>query len=454
MKNMKTSRLVIIVFLILSLKACKTEPEKVVKPERAAKAELSLVGKKLMEVPAGLEAIWAAFSPDGKKALCAVKKGGKQLIVDSGKEGRPYDHIADFVWSPDGRSFAYVGINQGKKSVVVEGREGRWYDDLGRPVFSPDSRLVAYEAKRGDKWYIAVGDKESSGADMHSMEPVFSPDSRLITYFEQHHKENKTFRVVSGANMSSRKTGRGYSGTGAIVFSPDGSRVAYVALRDDKTFLVTGEFANVDEGEKEAELPGPPRFLVFSPDGKKSAYLLERQERQIMIIDGREIDYSRHAVLMPPVFSPDGSKLVSIAERGTPKGAKQYAIVDDKEGKLYDEIGKPFFSPDSSKIAYPARNGDKWFIVVNDQEGRYYDMLLDPVFSHDGSRITYRARKDGKRFVVVADKEGRTIKEHARYDAVWQPVFSPDGKFVAYGAAPALPIRELWWKVEPVNSPE
>jgi len=89
-------------------------------------------------------------------------------------------------------------------------------------------------------------------------------------------------------------------------------------------------------------------------------------------------------------------------------------------------------------------------MVVNGKEGPAFEKVLLPVFSPDGSHVAYRAKKDKQRFVVTMDAEGKKVKQHPPYEAVWEPVFSPDGKFVAYGVG-TLPVKELWWKVEPVN---
>jgi hypothetical protein len=42
--------------------------------------------------------------------------------------------------------------------------------------------------------------------------------------------------------------------------------------------------------------------------------------------------------------------------------------IDGKEGKAYDGVSIPAFSPDSKHLAYAALSGGAWFIVVDGEE--------------------------------------------------------------------------------------
>jgi hypothetical protein len=53
-------------------------------------------------------------------------------------------------------------------------------------------------------------------------------------------------------------------------------------------------------------------------------------------------------------------------------------VVDRKEEKQYDGIGQgsPLFSPDSKRVAYGARVGNKWCVVVDRKEEKHYDGIV------------------------------------------------------------------------------
>lgn len=150
-----------------------------------------------------------------------------------------------------------------------------------------------------------------------------------------------------------------------------------------------------------------------------------------------------------PVFSPDGRRVAYV----TKPGEKRAVVVDGKEGKIYDEIGftyltiildqmgtaqrgltinrqqqrgeglrheseaPPVFSPDSQRVAYAAKVGEKWFAVVDGKEEESYDHIVDgPIFSPDSKRVAYVAEEVAiglftptilRQFVVVDGKEGK-----------------------------------------------
>ena len=95
--------------------------------------------------------------------------------------------------------------------------------------------------------------------------------------------------------------------------------------------------------------------------------------------------------------------------------------MDEKEGKQYDGVIDPAFSPDSNRLAYVAFitgglfSADKWFVVVDGKEDKQYDGILGaPTFSQDSQRVTYGAKKGNKWFAVVDGEDG------PQYDAFFR----------------------------------
>ncbi len=105
-----------------------------------------------------------AVSPDSKHVAYVARRGGKQLVVVDGVEGKEYDRIGQgtLVFSPDSKRVAYGARRGDKQLVVVDGVEGKEYDGIGQGtlVFSPDSKRVAYG---GRAWRQAVGRSGWSG---------------------------------------------------------------------------------------------------------------------------------------------------------------------------------------------------------------------------------------------------------------------------------------------------
>jgi roadblock/LC7 domain-containing protein len=105
--------------------------------------------------------------------------------------------------------------------------------------------------------------------------------------------------------------------------------------------------------------------------------------------------------------SPDSKRVAYMARLGN----KIFVVVDGQEEKQYDGIGAtgPIFSPDSKRVAYMARLGNKRFVVVDGKEEKQYDGLAGPLFSPDSKRVAYMARLGNKIFVVV---DGKAIRWH------------------------------------------
>ncbi len=66
-------------------------------------------------------------------------------------------------------------------------------------------------------------------------------------------------------------------------------------------------------------------------------------------------------------------------------------------------------SPDSKRVAYVAKAGDKWLVVIGGKEGKQYDGIgRDSInFSPDSKRLAYGAFLEGRGFVVLDGEEGK-----------------------------------------------
>jgi len=173
--------------------------------------------------------------------------------------------------------------------------------------------------------------------------------------------------------------------------------------------------------------------VTISPDGRRVAYIGESG----VVVDGIA---GKQYVAVPAdslIFSPDSQRLAYTARIGN----KWSVVLDGVEGKLYDGIGErgirhryelvahgpiPLFSPDSQRLAYAAKLSNKVFMVVDGVEGKHYDEIRRPVFSPDSRRMVYTARIGNKWSVVLDGVEGK------QYDFARSIIFSPDSQRLAY----------------------
>lgn len=73
-------------------------------------------------------------------------------------------------------------------------------------------------------------------------------------------------------------------------------------------------------------------------------------------------------------ISPDSRRVAYVAKVGN----KQIVVVDGKKGKQYDGIvsGSLVFSPDSERVAYAAMIGNMKFVVVDGKEGKQFNTIV------------------------------------------------------------------------------
>jgi hypothetical protein len=221
------------------------------------------------------------FSPDGNRhAYCAFEGDTCCYVVD-GRPGELFDGVGvDFVFSPDGKRTAYAGTRGGKRCLVIDGKIDRELDDLvdHTITFSPDNKRLA----------LAVG---TSGTNTHILldgeaGPIFE---RIGGTWE--------WGPVARADPRQHPTAIVRGHASGLVFSPDSTRLAYIAGKAGKRFLVV-------DGQA-----GPPYDQVgnfaFSADSKHMAYVAVREDRNIIAVDGAE-RAAYDAVPAGPVFRKDG----------------------------------------------------------------------------------------------------------------------------------------------------
>jgi Tol biopolymer transport system component len=220
----------------------------------------------------------------------------------------------------------------------------------------------------------------------------------------------------------------------SIVVSPDGRRLAYIAIEGEKSIVVV----DGEEGNPYDAISGVP---IFSPDSQRLAYLAGEGAEQMVVVDGVEgppyEGIGPHAVCILEgddrvcseiLFSPDSQHVAYVA---LDKGSV-FTVIDEQPAESYFSIVGLTYSPDGEKLAFVAGGfGDR--VVVGGEEQPEYENILASslVFSPDGQRLAYVAEEVDQLFVVVDGIEGE------RYDGVdiSSITFSPDSQRFAYFAA-------------------
>ena len=140
----------------------------------------------------GAEFEWTGlpcFSPDGKRLAFIGKEGPKKFIVVDGKRGPDFDFVGAPRFEEDGKDVYYVARFANRFFVVRNGEAGEQFNLIlteesfyPHPLMrSPTSSTLLYRARRGDDWFVVVGDRTVGPFDYVWM-PRFSPDGRKAMF--------------------------------------------------------------------------------------------------------------------------------------------------------------------------------------------------------------------------------------------------------------------------------
>ena len=366
--------------------------------------------------------------------LEAVRGSGTMTAIVDRKKQKTYALIDGPFFGPGTGRVAYVAMtfrelargggiraSQEEARIVLDGVEGKTYHEIRnrqfpaprkdgeRPVFSPDGSRLAYAARIKKAWRVVVdGREDKTYDDIVKGSLRFSPDSRHYAYAAKGGDEH--LLVLDGAEVGVYDE----VSVRCLVFSPDSSRLVYGAKRDGK--LLLGTVATAARA-KAAEVVAPllSAEVRFSPDGKQLAYIIRSNGGERIVLNGQPVE--QYEKVRPPVFGPKG---------------KRFAVIDGDAQPEYDNLYALHFSPNGARVAYVAKQGDRWWAVIDGKPGLVCDgiMATESFFSPDGKRYAYVPQHGKKRTVVIDGVES------TRYDDILSntPIFSPDGKRVAYAA--------------------
>lgn len=265
-------------------------------------------------------------------------------------------------------------------------------------------------------------------------------------------------------------------------WSPDGSRLAYVAAGPEGAQLYVRWVAS-GRSAKVASLEQAPNDITWSPDGKTLAFTM------LTLEDGRP--------LAPPIKRPEGAKWaepLKVIDRITYRadgegflkpGYRHLFAVSADGGQprqltfgKFDDAGPIEFSRDGKSVLFSTNRAENW--ERDPQESEVYAVSVSdgalsrltsrvgpdgaPAVSPDGSKIAYvgfdDARKRGYENVrlYVMDRDGRNsrVLTGGLDRSVGAPKWAPDGKsiYVLYDdqAVPKVARVSLDGKIETVVS--
>ena len=205
------------------------------------------------------------------------------------------------------------------------------------------------------------------------------------------------------------------------VWSPDGTKVAYVSFEKKKPMIYV---QSLSDGRREviANYKGSNSSPAWSPDGRQLAIVLTKDgQQQIYLVNANGSNLRRltrsNAADTEPVFSPDGSTIYFTSDRG---GSPQIYRMSASGGPAQrvtfsgNYNAGPRISPDGRYLAYVTTSGGGYQVAVMDLASGQSHLLGQatgaerPTFSPNGRMVLFAAKADGRDVLIIASVDGNT----------------------------------------------
>ncbi|MCG6927266.1 MAG: serine/threonine-protein kinase [Acidobacteria bacterium] len=367
-----------------------------------------------------------AVSPDGtrlaftqpdatgyRRVLVAPLDDLQTARVLSAREHGLWDHERP-VWSPDGRTICYhaqnhlwlVDANGGTPRRLATGGEA----DV-QPAWSPDGHFLYFSSIRNGIraiWRQPVRGGVAERLTMGPEEkwPSVAGDGRRLAYATL--SERRSLAVID-TTTAHRVEFEQTPFIGLPAVAPDGSAVVFVSDRDnavDLWRLPLGDGGPVGEPRRLTDQPGRVSWPNFSVDGRWIAYYRvvdgQRDIWTVPAAGGASRQFTDDQALdVSPVWSPDGSELAFLSDRG---GSEQIWVAAVREGQRTGEA-RPLtdsatsvhgftWSPDGTEVAYvaPVEGVNEVWLQALDGEREARPLTtgagaLDLRWPHDGGGL-------------------------------------------------------------------
>jgi TolB protein len=259
---------------------------------------------------------------------------------------------------------------------------------VGSPAWSPDGKELAVSIE-GSLWRVdpatGVARQLTSGPG-YDYQPDWSPDGRLLAY-ASYRDDALELRVL---DLGSGRTWPLTDNRAVNLeprWSPDGRRLAFVST--------------VHEAR-------PHVHLLEVADGRPGSLVRLTEDRDSGL---PRYYYSRFDHYLSPTWSPDGSELLLVSNRGRIWGTGGVWRVKAEPGAAmrllhYEETNwkaRPDWARDGKRVVYASYLGRQWhqLWLMTAEGGDVFPLTYGefdataPRWSPDGSRIAYVSNEDG-----------------------------------------------------------
>ena len=378
-------------------------------------------------------------------ATCAVRaQGGRTMAVD---DLLAAIRIADPQLSPDGRTVIYMRTTTDLKS-------GRRNADIWR-----------VPADGGTPHELIAGERSENT-------PRFSADGRRIAFISTREGTAQLYVADADGKDVRKVTDLAMGVQPPLVFSPDGSKIAFVS---DVYPECADEECNKRKKEEADKNPVKVRRLTRLLSRHWDEWR-ENIRHHVLVADiasRRAVDVTPGDFDAPPVqqedagmaFSPDGRELAFVSGR---EGNDKEAWTTNNDVWIVDAAGgtarklttngaadlQPVFSPDGKTLFVraqrrPGFESDRWYLDAYDRSTGAKRTLFtmpdlsvgDFALTKDGQSVWFTAAQDGREHLFVVPAGGGTPKRIAEGGAI--SAARPGDGFVVFSRSTLTAPPEL-----------
>ncbi len=333
---------------------------------------------------------YPTFSPDGAQIAFAWDGGSKASkgfdlytkVVGSEKILRLTERPSEFVhpaWSPDGSQIAFLrgGVDAGLYVVSA----------LGGPEKKLTPVRMPYETFSGIAW-------SHDGETI--VYPVASADNGDVRLNVLHLKSSDHTPIPQEADCSHE---------GYPAFSPDGTQLAYVCVRDYGKFCLYRADAEGHHGKLVTTFSGWPFGVAWTHDATAILFAQDRgggsEMFEVHLSDGTTEQLPLGEGVAWPALSPGGDNLA-------------FAQGSETVNIWRKDLSRPRSSPLS--------------LISSTRE------QTNAQYSPDGKHIAFESIRNGNREIWISDGDGTNLVQASHFNcpSTGTPHWSPDSTRIAF----------------------
>ncbi len=378
---------------------------------------------------------------DGKVAftIIATSQGGATLGLDPWNNGMSF-RTHTFLFSPSGAHHVVVAIEGGGAThAFLDGGKGPLVGQIDASQLGFAAEKLIYAATTPDtKWHVFTNNVPGPAFDQVTG-LVFNSNHQHYAYIGRSGANSVV--VTDGVALTPRPNVVTSSGLHNLVIASNG-RVGYQGYSGKGPYTEQLYIGDQLVAPETVAFAGPPArngiapviYLVFSPDGSKYAYVKPVPGGVAAVIDGKaSISYDAVGQM---AFGPDNKRAFFV---GMKKPVANFVVVDGQEGDMVNTAKNFVWSADGSRFgyeAYQSQGGGFSFVVDGKASPHYVNLIGNSLaFSADGKHSVWAGCTNYSKCELVIDGTATPLPSVGDFTSRQRPqvlpppvMYSPDGR--------------------------